>query len=268
MTHASLFTGIGGFDLAAQWMGWQNIFQVEIDEWCQKLLKQNFPHAERYKDIKEFGGGNTPVQSTCFPVDSPANHTVQQGNDKERKMIATSGQKCLESFGRFPRAGLWAKTFAGLLIGMEGWYSTKCRLTWKLRATKSSRFYFQLAPSTRRTEGIESGLLPTPIATELSGGPRRVTGRRKKNGTWWSVKLQDMAASGLLPTPLVSDWKQSGNMENYLSTKEKQKAKGVKGFGLNLPLFIIGQTGTGFQLSPLFVEEMMGYPIGWTELRD
>ncbi len=28
MKHASLFSGIGGFDLAAQWMGWDNVFQV------------------------------------------------------------------------------------------------------------------------------------------------------------------------------------------------------------------------------------------------
>ena len=32
MKHGSLFSGIGGFDLAAEWMGWENIFQVEIDK--------------------------------------------------------------------------------------------------------------------------------------------------------------------------------------------------------------------------------------------
>ena len=31
MKHGSLFSGIGGFDLASEWMGWENIFQVEIE---------------------------------------------------------------------------------------------------------------------------------------------------------------------------------------------------------------------------------------------
>lgn len=31
MTHGSLFSGIGGFDLAAEWIGWQNLFNCEID---------------------------------------------------------------------------------------------------------------------------------------------------------------------------------------------------------------------------------------------
>jgi DNA (cytosine-5)-methyltransferase 1 len=51
MRHASLFSGIGGFDLAAQWMGWDNVFQVEKDEFCQKVLTKNFPHVKRYGDI-------------------------------------------------------------------------------------------------------------------------------------------------------------------------------------------------------------------------
>ena len=56
MRHGSLFSGIGGFDLAAQWCGWRNIFQVEIDDFCQKVLAKNFPDVKRYKDIKEFDG--------------------------------------------------------------------------------------------------------------------------------------------------------------------------------------------------------------------
>ena len=52
MTHASLFSGIGGFDLAAEWAGWINAFNCEIDPFCQKILKYHFPDAEQYGDIK------------------------------------------------------------------------------------------------------------------------------------------------------------------------------------------------------------------------
>lgn len=56
MTHGSLFSGIGGFDLAAQWVGWENIFQVEIDDFCNKVLEKHFPNVQRFRDIKEFDG--------------------------------------------------------------------------------------------------------------------------------------------------------------------------------------------------------------------
>ena len=53
MTHASLFSGIGGFDLAAEWAGWTNAFNCEIDSFCRKVLKYHFPNAEQYEDIKK-----------------------------------------------------------------------------------------------------------------------------------------------------------------------------------------------------------------------
>lgn len=53
LTHGSLFSGIqvGGFDLAAEWMGWENLFHCEINEWCQKVLKYHFPNSIQYDDI-------------------------------------------------------------------------------------------------------------------------------------------------------------------------------------------------------------------------
>lgn len=71
MKHGSLFSGIGGFDLAAQWMGWENVFQVEIDPFCQKVLEKNFPNTKRYGDIKEFDGtkyrGTIDILTGGFP---------------------------------------------------------------------------------------------------------------------------------------------------------------------------------------------------------
>jgi DNA-cytosine methyltransferase len=50
MRHGSLFSGIGGFDLAAQWMGWDNVFHCEINKFCQKVLKKHF-NSISYEDI-------------------------------------------------------------------------------------------------------------------------------------------------------------------------------------------------------------------------
>lgn len=54
MKHGSLFSGIGGFDLAAEWMGWENIFHCEIEEDKRRVLCRNFKNVESYADINDF----------------------------------------------------------------------------------------------------------------------------------------------------------------------------------------------------------------------
>jgi DNA (cytosine-5)-methyltransferase 1 len=49
--HGSLFSGIGGFDLASEWMGWENVFHCEWNEFGKKVLKYYWPKAKSYDDI-------------------------------------------------------------------------------------------------------------------------------------------------------------------------------------------------------------------------
>ena len=51
MKHIGLFEGIGGFSLAARWMGWHTLAWCEWNEDCQKILKQHFPKSKGYGDI-------------------------------------------------------------------------------------------------------------------------------------------------------------------------------------------------------------------------
>ena len=53
MKHLGLFEGIGGFSLAARWMGWETVAWCEINPFCQKVLKHHFPEAEPLNDIKQ-----------------------------------------------------------------------------------------------------------------------------------------------------------------------------------------------------------------------
>ena len=50
-THASLFSGIGGAELAALWLGWDNVFHCEIQEFQRKVLEYWFPNSISYEDI-------------------------------------------------------------------------------------------------------------------------------------------------------------------------------------------------------------------------
>ena len=70
MKFGSLFSGIGGFDLGLERAGMECAWQVEIDEYCLKVLEKHWPDVRRYKDVKEVGEHNLePVDLICggFP---------------------------------------------------------------------------------------------------------------------------------------------------------------------------------------------------------
>ena len=54
MNHVDLFSGIGGFALAARWAGIETVQFVEIDPFCRKVLQKNFPGVPIHDDIKTF----------------------------------------------------------------------------------------------------------------------------------------------------------------------------------------------------------------------
>ena len=224
--------------------------------------------------------------------DSPANPTQAQASDLEKKMTATSGQRCCDAFGRFPRVGSWARMFSALLIGQVGWSSTKCRLTWKLKGTRFSRMYFQLQASTLPTEGTESGLLLTPTSVMTDEPPEKMRERAErngyKNGTQYGSLLSQVKYSGMLPTPTAGEHKhgktdkywqnriEKGRQEDLsmqaykgiLPTPRARDWKGCEGRRGDVPSYVedkmTSTNGKTSQLNPQFVEEMMGFPENWT----
>ena len=50
-THGSLFSGIGGPEIAAEIMGWKNMFHCEINPFGRKILDYWFPNSKSYEDI-------------------------------------------------------------------------------------------------------------------------------------------------------------------------------------------------------------------------
>lgn len=210
-----------------------------------------------------------------------ASHSQRQVSERERMMTVTSGRKCSVLYERYDPLGSLVRT----LLESYRWYNPAVRLRWKVkplfstRLTRkrysskntlsrpyaeilnvkdipSSRFLFQLAVWERRTDGTGYGLLqedckkmlPTPTARSYKHGSKITDGRsRRKISQGWTMELNDLAVSGLLPNPTRRD--------DALC---------------NIPV-MIGQhcqqnDGKTSQLNPLFVEDMMGYPLMWTTL--
>lgn len=60
MRFISFFAGIGGFDLGLERAGHTCVAQVEIDEFCRKILTKHWPNVPKYGDINELNGNELP----------------------------------------------------------------------------------------------------------------------------------------------------------------------------------------------------------------
>jgi len=88
MRHGSLFSGIGGFDLAAQWMNWTNVFHTEWNEFGQKILQHHFPKSISYHDIIKtdftIHNGDIDIITGGFPCQPFSHAGKRKGSDDER----------------------------------------------------------------------------------------------------------------------------------------------------------------------------------------
>ena len=219
--------------------------------------------------------GQDCKQLTLFQEDSRASRSVWPGSDEARRTTVTSGRKCLE----LSRSSGPLGSLVRMLLESSQWRSTRCYLTWKVSATPTKRLLFRLVPSTPRTGGTDVQSWPTPTAADSYTGNLKST--QQKPGSMHSVNLSD--AVRMWPTATARDYKCANSTAHLTRAGGKnhtgQLANAVKlwptatgrcGKGASQTVTRQGgpdlQTEVGGQLNPTWVEWLMGFPIGWTDL--
>lgn len=90
MNHGSLFSGIGGFDLAAEWMGWENVFHCEWNDFGKRILKYYWPNSISYDDITKtdfsIHRGTIDILTGGFPCQPYSTAGKRRGKEDERHL--------------------------------------------------------------------------------------------------------------------------------------------------------------------------------------
>lgn len=192
----------------------------------------------------ETWGSTTSNQWTSSVGGSPARTSAWQDSGQDSKgSEAHSGQSSPESFASLGQDGCWLKTCQGFYQATLTGSLEPFSGTWPRQGMLRSGRVYRRRPLVRRTYGGGCSLLPTPTDASKGGGSSRSGSRRGEIPT-----LQGMARKGIWPTPTVNG--------NY----NRKGCSATSGDGL--------ATVVGGQLNPQFVEWLMNFPKGWTDLTE
>tara|TARA_R100001510_G_scaffold23787_1_gene20925 strand:- start:1 stop:891 length:891 start_codon:yes stop_codon:yes gene_type:complete len=231
MRIGSLFSGIGGLDLACeQAFGGETVWQVEIDDHCQRVLAARWPEAKRHRDVRQVRARDLePVDVLCggFPCQDLSSAGSQAGLDGER-------------------SGLYSELLR-LAIELEPGFVV-------IENVPRLMHYRERLESDFAQAGY--GLIWQPCSASDAGAPHRrkrvfVLAVRGLAGCSQVLPEPSRARSApAWPTPCARDYRSGKGFTAATQAKRQGSPQ--------LPEV------AGGCLNPRWVELLMGFPQGWT----
>jgi hypothetical protein len=216
---------------------------VEREPYCHRILAKHWPTVPIHDDICTFNPAPRSADIVCggFPCQDISTAGKQAGIKQGTRSGLFYELMRVICVVR-PRYVVLENVSAILANGLD----TVLGELAEAGFDANGRAYLQVlwAPATSATVG---GLLPTPrscsaMAAPVSS-PSTLARAADPNCPWHNLEIH-IASHCLLPTPVARDWKGVGRADQ-------------------LPT-VLAPTGAATYLNPSFVEEMMGFPIGWT----